>query len=493
MERREFLRGGAAAGALGLTGLAAYHEFTDRPSGDRRAVESTGGPGDREGVTRATSDDTTDTQDDPTPPDEVRHGDEYGTVVDVVKAGADPDGKEPIDDVLAKYADDDTLLSVPPGTYLLPAIELAGFDHLGVAAAQDERPTFVAPASTCGDSAPHVKFATVTDFLLEGVDFDFRRRGAGGAINVIAAGDATVRGVTAQGSCRGQVAMFRVDIRDSAGTGLVEDLRLRNVQDRGWMTGVFVGKHHSGEVTFRDCRLSEFTDNGLYASAPGTPDGGRGTVHTVGGHFENNNVSNVRLGTAGSSARGDTIVVESSPGAKSVNLRGIRFRRGADQVVEDCELRFGPAVTNSFGAVVFHPDSGTARVADTRITMHSDAVPAVKAFYYSGDGGGGPVFENLTIDGDASRGYAVQVNGRDGTTFRNCTVEQPGDRRDGIRMAYADDCELVDSRIDVTGYPLILRETTMTIRNTTFVTPDGERHVDEMEAEPGDFRPGTWQ
>lgn len=244
-------------------------------------------------------------------------------------------------------------------------------------------------------------------------------------------------------------------------------------------------------MTFQDCELGEFSDNGLYASAPGVDGGGGGTVHTVDGHFENNNVSNIRLGTAGSSSRGDTIIVESASGADSVNLRGIRFRRGADQVVEDCEIRFGSAVKNSFGAIVFHWDSGSARVADSQVTMESNGLPAVKAFYYSA-GSGGPTFENLTVTGGAEQGYAALVNGRDGTIFRDCTIEQPGDQRGGIRVAYSQDCELVDSRIDVTGYPLILKDTTMTIRNTTFVTPDGERHIDYMEAKPGDFRPSSW-
>ncbi len=427
-----------------------------------------------------------------TPEEPVPHGDEFGTVIDAVQAGADPEGNEPISGILDQYAADDTLLSFPAGTYLLPPMELTGYDHFGIAAAQDERPTFVAPAGSCVNDDPHIQFAMVSDFLLEGIDFDFEREEAGGAINVIASGDATVRDVTARGNCREQITMFRIDIRSPEGVGLVENFRAQNIEDSGWMTGAYVGVRHSGEVTFQNCELSEFTDNGLYGSTPGVDDGGGGTVHTVGSHFENNNVSNIRLGTPGSSARDDTIVVESAPEAHSTNLRGIRFRRGADQVVENCEIRFGPAVTNSFGAIVFHADSGSSRVANSQITMESDGTPAVKAFYYSGEGLGGPTFENLTVDGKAGRGYAIQVNGRDGTTFRNCTIEQPGEQRDGIRVAYSEDCELVDSHIDVTGYPLILRDTTMTIRNTTFVTPDGERHIDEMEAEPGDFRPEAW-
>ena len=159
-------------------------------------------------------------------------------------------------------------------------------------------------------------------------------------------------------------------------------------------------------------------------------------------------------------------------------------------MVENCEIRFGSSVTNSFGAIVFHADNAGARVANTKVTMHSDDIPAVNAFYHSG--ASGPTLENLTVDGEANRGYAVELNGRDGTTIRNCSVTQKGNNRDGIRIAYSKNCELVGSQVDVTGYPLILRESTVTIRDTTFLTPDGKRYVEHMEAGPGDFRPGSW-
>lgn len=483
MNRRELLRQGAVAGAVGLAGVTAYSVADRSSTGEERPPATPRSDGTTEEP--ASTDTTTEEQ-------QVRYSDEFDTVVDAVQAGADPTGGDPIDELLEEVAADDTLLWFPAGSYLLPKVELAGYDHLGIVGALDGRPTFVAPANSCRDDDPHVQFGQVTDFLLEGMEFDFRQPGAGGAINVIASGDATVRDVTAQGSCSRQITMFRMDVRSPEGVGLVENFRARHVDDSGWMTGAYVGKDHSGEVTFRNCELTGFTDNGLYGSAPGAAGGGGGTVHIEDGEFRNNNVSNIRLGTAGSSARGSTVVVESAPSAKSVNIRGVRFRRGADQVVEDCEIRFGPDVTSSFGAVVYHADNGGARVADSTITMDSDGIPAVQAVYHSGGSDRAPTFRNLRIDGDASRGYAVMVNGRDGTTFENCTIEQSGTNRDGVRLAYSDDCALIDSRIDVTGYPLILRETTLSIRNTTFVSPDGERHVDEMEAGPGDFRPETW-
>jgi|AntRauTorcE11898_2_1112593.scaffolds.fasta_scaffold08178_1 hypothetical protein len=487
MKRRELLRKSAFAGAVGLTGIAAYRIGESATGDDARGPVST--------VTEtATGEQTAEPPPESTPTETRahRHEEEFDTIVDALHVGADPTGEEPISDLLNEHAGDDTLLSFPAGEYRLPGIELRGYDHLGIAAAQAERPTFVAPKNSCHNDDPHIQFAEVTDFLLEGIDFDFSNEGAGGAINVIATGDATVRDVTTSGTCRNQIAMFRMDIRNPDASGLVENLRAENGQTPGWMTGAYVGLRHSGEVTFRNCMLDGFTDNGLYGSAPGAEGGGGGAVHTEGSEYRNNNVSNIRLGTPGSSARGDTIVVENAPEAESINLRGIRFRRGTGQVVEDCEIRYGPDVTQSFGAVVFHADNGGALVRDSTITMDSDRIPAVQAVYQSGESDDAPTFRNLRIDGDASRGYAVMANGRDGTTFENCTIEQHGDHRDGIRIAYSDDCSLVDSRIDVSGYPLILRDSTLSIRNTTFVTPDGERHVDEMEAGAGDFRPSTW-
>ena len=42
---------------------------------------------------------------------------QYDRVVDITEAGADNSGEEPIDDVFAEEAQDDTLLKFPPGTY----------------------------------------------------------------------------------------------------------------------------------------------------------------------------------------------------------------------------------------------------------------------------------------------------------------------------------------------------------------------------------------
>ena len=452
-----------------MTGAVAYNRLRDPEPGDEN----------RDGEPR----------DEEPPP---RYADEFGTVVDAVDAGADPTGEEPIDDLLADRAGDDTLLSFAPGTYRLPPVEIPEYDHFGIAAAGDERPTFRAPEGSCTDGGRHTRFVGVTDFLLDGIDFDFRADGAGGSVAVIASGDAAVREVTINGSCRNQVSMFRMEVRNPSGSGVAESVRVRDDQRSTWLTGAYVGEEHSGEVTFRNCEFSEFTDNGLYGSAPGIDGGGDGAVHTVDSRFENNNVSNIRLGSSGSTARGDAVVVDSPPEAERTNLRGIRFRRGSGQTVDNCDIRFGPAVTESFGAIVYHADNRGARVTDSHVTVDGDGVPAVRTFYAADEDGDPPAFDGLAIDGDASRGFAVDVEGRDGASFRNCTIEQTGSNRDGIRIAYSADCELIDSRIDVTGYPLILRDATLHIRNTTFVTPAGERHVDRMDAGPGDFRPESW-
>lgn len=201
MNRRQLLQRSAAIGTVGLT----FQDVLDLISAHNNG----------EATFQEVLDliDEFNTQERLKPEEPVHHSDEFGTVIDAVKAGADPEGNDPIDGILNQYAADDTLLSFPAGTYLLPQTNLTGYDHLGIAAAHDEHPTFVAPAGSCNGD-PHIQFTMVSDFLLEGVDFDFQRQGAGGAINVIASGDATVRDVTAQGSCRQPISMLRIDIRD---------------------------------------------------------------------------------------------------------------------------------------------------------------------------------------------------------------------------------------------------------------------------------------
>jgi hypothetical protein len=477
MNRRELLKRAGivgGAGAVGLGGLGLYLGRDDGANKDRNGTRSAATPAPESPTpagrteTRATA-----TPDDRSP----AYADQFETVVNAVSAGADPNGNRPINSLLEGHAGDDTLITFPAGTYRLRPVTLAGHENFGLVSAGDGRATFVAPSGLCLGPNPFVDFEWVDDLLLDGIDFDFRAAGAGGIIKLVADGNLTIRNLRTRGSCRGQIAAFRMDVVDEGGVGVVENLDARNHGNNETLTGIYVSNDHAGELTFRDCRLRGFSDNGLYASAPGDDDGNHGLVHTVGGNFRNNNISNVRLGSDGSSARGVSISVDATPDLDAVNLRGIRLRQGRDQRVEDCDIEIGPEAGESFGGIVFHGDNAGAYVKDTRITVDRDEVPAIHAFPRPDETEHAPLFENVTIDGGATGGFAATIDGRIGTVFRNCTITQRGANRGGVRFSDCNGCRIVDSRIEVQGNPVVLENATAALRNTTVVTPNGERTV----------------
>ena len=487
MERRELLKYGAivgtGVGGLAVVGAIQNNAETDSPraqsdselparGGDREGFPIRGEP---TGETPTAGSNDADSGE-PAP----RFAGEFSTVVDAVAAGADPEGEEPINDVLQEQAGDDTLLSFPAGNYRVRPTRLTGYSRFGIAAAFDSRPTFFGDPGSFSGNDRFLVFEDVSEFLLYGVDFDFCRGGTGGKLTLKATGDLTVSNVSVAASCSSDLQVLGISVCDEESVGLVERFRAVNQGGNQGLTGVYVGSPHAGELTFRNCELWGFTDNGLYASAPGLADGENGTVHVDGGSYGNSNVSNVRLGTEGSSARGVTVRVDESPGYDPANVRGIRLRHQHSQLIENCEIVYTEDASKAFGAIVFHPNNAGATVRDTDITIDRDDVAALWALQNQTDRVSSLLFENVSIEGSASGGYAAEFLDRGGVVFRNCTVRQTGEDRNGIRFVNQDGCRIVDSHIDVTGEPVVVNNTTAQIENTTVATRDGEKRIQEL-------------
>ncbi|MGM0398724.1 MAG: right-handed parallel beta-helix repeat-containing protein [Halobacteriota archaeon] len=477
MERRELLKwvgaGGAGAGAIAF--LASLRDTDDEPSNpDRTTVQPTSSP--------ATTTETAPS---------IPHAEEFGNVVDVVEAGLDLDTAGPINDFIEEYAADDTLLAFPAGTFQLEPISLSGYSHLGLTAISEEVPTFVPAGEECiegGNSA--IEFNDVQDLLVDSIDFEFPGDGSGGIIRVNAAGDVTIRNVSITGSCEAQVAQFRVDVLNPNATGVLENLRLDNRGEDKSLTGLYVGEHHAGTLVLRDCDVRGYSDNGLYASAAGLHDGQNGVVIVEGGMYRNNNISNVRLGTKGSQVKGVTVESVDRQDVHLVNVRGIRLRNQSGQIIEDSLIHIGPNSGSGFGAIVFHPENGGAKIRNSEIVVDKDEFLAINAQEPTGNPKNGPVFENVTISGEANGEFVAKINGRNGTVFRNCTIGGSGENRNGLRFSYSENCRIEDCRIDLSGDPIVLRQSSATVVNTTIVGPDGEeRTIDEMEASDEDFTP----
>lgn len=417
----------------------------------------------------------------------------FDTVIDAVDAGADPDGEEPINEMLEAYAGDNTLLVFPDGTYRLQPITLEGYHMFGISGADGAQPTFLADEGHCvggGNSFLHLE--NVEEFLLDQIRFDFTDREAGGKIRITATGDGTVSNVHATGQCAEQVAQFRVDVVDDSATAVIYGLELEGSNPDQWLTGVFVGEQHAGELVFRDCSIEGFTDNGLYASAPGLSDGAGGVVTVEGGTYRNNNVANVRLGSAGSVASGVKSISNSPPpseGEVNANARGFRLRSGYGQLIEDCDVEISANSRFTHGGIVFHETNGGATVENTRIEINRDDTPAIRLFPKHNGHPETAAFEEVEITGDAADGQAIMIENRDETVFRNCTIEQSGAERNGILFRDSADCRLVDSTITVTDYPLVVENSTVTVENTTIRTPDETEEIEELEATDGEYAP----
>lgn len=107
--------------------------------------------------------------------------------------------------------------------------------------------------------------------------------------------------------------------------------------------GIFVPQGVSGTVRLEDCLVRGFEDNGVYGSPPGH--GAGGTVEVIGGRYEYNGVSNVRIGSDGSVIRGVEI---RSDGSTHNPQRGIYLRQEATVTVENTDIRMDSGV----GAIV---------------------------------------------------------------------------------------------------------------------------------------------
>lgn len=470
MERRELLKQvGVAAGAAatGMTGIAAYDGlFEARPDVVENIRETP-----RENVPEY-------------------YTDEFERIVDAASAGADPGGQEPINEFLTEYARGDTLLMFQPGTYRLRPAVLSEITRFGIVGIGEERPTFEPSGTSCEPGNAHLIFDSVDEFLLEDVDFDFQQNGSGGSIQLFADGEVRMRNLQLLGHCPEQIATFRVDVLDGNAQGRIENLVARDEDGDSKLTGVYVGKKHAGTLTFSECDISGFSDNGLYASSPGLPGGADGNVEVVGGTFSDNNISNVRLGSTGSAARDVTIDIDQPPPLNgSVNARGIRLRERGGHVVDGCEITIGERVPESLGAIVVHPDVTSASISDTQIRVDAESVPAVNALQPRGTRTSDVTFDGLTVRGSADSNYAVTVTGRDETVLRNCTIDQNGYDRGGIWFRDADSCRITDSEITTTGTPIAVTDSSVTIEDTTIATPAGTRTIDRLEATDEAVRP----
>lgn len=445
MNRRRFLERAVAVGALGA--LAGCPDRGSTDSDER----PTGTPADPT-TNRTPSTPAVDVPD--------AYAERFDDVVDLGATGVATDASSPINQTLDEAAADDTLLYLPEGRYLLDGHwKHEGFENVGL---YGPEATIVPPEGYAGDMFILGDGDASTGLVVDGLSFDVRVTNTGPRVlHATIADGLLVRDLSVSGIQDTDQGLTRFDVTDPEGSGRVQRMRMEDGGKPGTVsTGCLVGPLSEGTLTFEDCRVAGFPDNGIYGSpAPGP-------VKVYGGRFANNGISNLRVSGA-SEIRGAHVVCDEAREGVP-NMRGVRLRRGEGTVVRDCliELR---EVTTSDGAVTLSTGMGSATVADTTIRVDADSVPAIRAkppggSASTGSDGSRLTCENVTILGDAAEGRSVHVADRDASSFRNLCVQQTGVNRDGLFFLRASGSVVADSSFDVTGEAVVARDSDVRTR-----------------------------
>ncbi len=368
----------------------------------------------------------------------------YETTVNVVEAGADPTGTEPIDDVLAEYNADDTALYFPAGEYLIDELILYGRSNFAMVT--DENATLVPGPDHATDV--WIGGADVESLVFEGFTLDHSGEDVHPTVGFTAVDDLVVRDVTKVGYHDGTNTAFGFCISAADGSGLVENVTMA---DGSVPEAVATYVATTGELTFKDCHIEGFGNNGLYASLS------EGPVHVEGGVYRNNDISQIRLGSAGSTVTGATVAVD-DPRPSDQNMRGIRISDGPGPVyIDACDIHMerGPGG----GGVVAAYSGGSFVLQNSRIyvgpeyhVIGSGGSATSFAIYVdepSGiDGPGSRTVERVAITGGGSyRGAAIFR--RDDNMVEDVCIHQSGRERNGLVFDDSTNNTVVNANIDV--------------------------------------------
>ena len=434
----------------------------------------------------------------------------YDDVVDLVDAGADPDGDDSIVPYLEEYAADDTLLQLPPGEYAMDEqFRFTGYDNFGIVG--DDATIVPGTVEAMeGKSATEGTFSGPTRLFrlgtsldpgdnlhVEGLTFDFTADNCGfRAIEAYCERDLLVRDIDIVGEHDvGSFGPALFSLTDPDGNGTVEGFRApdggahseNTIGDIQYgSTGMLVPGSHEGKLWVRDCELGPFPDNGLYASCTD------GRVVVKGGEYRNSNVSNIRLAGDYSYVKGATVVVDENR-PEDGNQRGIRLDEGEHLWVYDTEVRLeepnGHAITVmadverariqestvSVGeevndGIVVRPGTGPVDIYTSEVEIDGGG----QAIRIEGDGGIVDCWYT-TVTGDASGAYgrhAIRC-ARDDCLFRHMVVKQSGpDYRRGLQLE-GRDCYVYSGYYETSHIPIVNEADDTLIEDVTARSLDG--------------------
>lgn len=384
--------------------------------------------------------------------------------IDITDHGGDPSGETSVLSALESAAEDGAALYFPSGEYLLD--ETWSFDGFEEFSIFGPEATIVVPEGF----ETHLFHLNSRDrpasLQVEGLSFDLSAPNTGGRLlDAQVTEQLVVRDLSVTGTAQRGPNLFRVDITDPGGTGLVERLSAPDGATADTtISGCYVGNRNRGDIRFVDCNLEGFPDNGLYADPPG------GRMVVEGGYYANSGISNVRV-RAGSLVENVHVRCDRSPEGFQ-NMRGIRLTNYAPDpeappaVVSGCTIEM-IEVASSDGAIELSSDLNAAEIYDTQIRIDADTVHGLRAKSpsqsASNDTDTGFHCENVRITGSAANESAVYIVDRDECLFDNLCIHQTGTNRNGVELLRSNNNTVQNSYFNITGEPVLLRESTSEI------------------------------
>lgn len=363
--------------------------------------------------------------------------------VNIVEAGADKSGSEPINDVLKEVHGDDVTVRFPPGTYRLDPIRLSGSGWTLVG----EGATLVVPSSANRDYLG----LEGSNWTFDGFTIDLSADGAA-PTNYLRGTDWEFKNVEFAGQMsdpqyRGESDLLFPAVTESGATGLVENVSaMDGSADPGESSNrglTWFGPNNKGKMIWRGCEFSGWANNTLYAAESAGP------VLIEDCLFENTNVG-VRVG-------GNTVIrnclwrqdgrVPTQRWTGDANGRGVWLNSNGyvPGPIEITGCEFVMTGKDAVAAITSAHRVDDVTITDTRIAQRYDE----SAIELPGDGA--TTIRNVSITGSVTKS-AIDVWQRDGTVVEGCCIEQPGN---GVRISGSTDCRVAGSTVNVGGEPLV--------------------------------------
>lgn len=442
----------------------------------------------------------------------------FDRVIDVTEAGADDTGERSILGALERLRDnhelqDGTLLYFPPGRYYMDAqFRMTGFEKFGM---YGHKATLVPANYHDITDGKHKLFRLGATYNpgrhLHVQNFDVDQTAPDTGVRVVEAAISKrleVRDVHVHGRHDSGVwGPGRFVLTEPDATGVVHRFTApdggefsKNTPDPDmWRgpSGFICNAHNKGRMTFKDCVLGGFPDNGLYAA------GGDGQIRVWRGLYKNSNAANVRVGAPGSEIVGITVEVDQR-WPDTVAQRGIRVEKAHGIDIRNCDVRIATDTPNSHG-ISIQWDAHNVFVKNTDVVMDSPAfnhgivvasratdptffkssvelnTPGGTAFYIDGEGTDDEhaMLAQVDITGDAGHRWnrAAIYNQRNNVEFRVVNVEQTGGRKRRALENFGDNVMVYYCDFYVNQFPIIDNAAGGWVEDCTLESAHGRKAV----------------